>query len=143
MIGTMYVDIGDTMTVRNLKTKEYALIDFTKRGWVNKEANAYKFEGKIFTSATETACKPDQHFTCAGGEPAYTFEGRWNKFADLTKIANATTERLWDKAPMPENYLWQYNMSYFAINMNHFPPELQDRVAPSDSRRRRDQRAHE
>ena len=69
MIGTMYVDIGDTMTVRNLKTKEYALIDFTKRGWVNKEANAYKFEGKIFTSATETACKPDQHFTWAGGEP--------------------------------------------------------------------------
>jgi hypothetical protein len=34
-------------------------------------------------------------------------------------------------------------MSYFAINLNHFPESLQHKVAPTDSRRRGDERAHE
>jgi hypothetical protein len=55
----MYVDIGDTMTVRNLSTREYAQINFTKRGWINKEANAFKFDGNICTAAVEVPCKPD------------------------------------------------------------------------------------
>ena len=51
IIGQLYVDIGDRLTVRNLRTKEYALIDYTRRGWFAKEENFYKCEGTIFSEA--------------------------------------------------------------------------------------------
>ena len=37
IFGNLYVDMGDRMTIRNLNNREYALIDFTRRGWFNKE----------------------------------------------------------------------------------------------------------
>jgi hypothetical protein len=56
----MYLDIGETLTVRNLETTQYATVKFTKRGWVNQEQNAYKFEGHIFSEAQEEKlCKKD------------------------------------------------------------------------------------
>ena len=49
VFGTLYLDIGDTMTIRNLKTREYSITKFTRRGWMNKEANAFKVEGYVYT----------------------------------------------------------------------------------------------
>ena len=37
IIGEMYVDIGDTMTITKLNSDMQATIDFTRRGWGNKE----------------------------------------------------------------------------------------------------------
>lgn len=54
IIGNMYVDIGDTMTVRKVAYKdglrrpdndEQATINFTRRGWFSKEE--FKLEGEV------------------------------------------------------------------------------------------------
>ena len=52
-------------------------------------------------------------------------------------------EVLWTKRPYPEQWDWMYGMSHFCLQMNYFPSWLQNTVAPTDTRRRPDQRALE
>ena len=64
--------------MRNLRTKEYALVDFTRRGWFGKDENFYKVEGTVFTEAAHCE-KKKEYFETKGGKAAYTLAGRWDK----------------------------------------------------------------
>ena len=68
VMGTMYLDLGEQLIVRNLNTREYAIVEFQRRGWTTKEKDYYKLEGKIYSSAPEAQKeKKNQHFPTVGG----------------------------------------------------------------------------
>jgi hypothetical protein len=47
VIGTLYIDIGETMTVTNLmRPNEKCTVKFERRGWLSKEA--FKLTGEVF-----------------------------------------------------------------------------------------------
>ena len=52
-------------------------------------------------------------------------------------------EVVWKKAPYPKNWRSMYGMSTFSLQLNYFPSWLHNKVAPTDTRRRPDQRALE
>ena len=52
-------------------------------------------------------------------------------------------ERVWRKTPYPEQADFMYGMSHFHLQMNYFPSWLGKVIAPTDTRRRPDQRALE
>ena len=52
-------------------------------------------------------------------------------------------EVIWKKAAYPENHTWMYGMSHYSLQLNYFPNQLKNVIAPTDSRRRPDQRALE
>lgn len=65
IIGQIYVDVGETMTVTNLKNPELQCkVKFTRRSWFSKES--FKFEGEVFKQLGKTK------------EISYTLEGNWN-----------------------------------------------------------------
>ena len=52
-------------------------------------------------------------------------------------------EQVWKKHPYPEQWESMYGMSHFSFQLNYFPRRLHNVVAPTDTRRRSDQRALE
>jgi len=47
IIGQIYVDVGEVMTLKNLnRPDEICKVKFTRRSWFSKEA--FKFEGEAF-----------------------------------------------------------------------------------------------
>ena len=52
-------------------------------------------------------------------------------------------ELIWTKNAYPEQWESMYGMSHFHIQLNYFPKRLHNKVAPTDTRRRQDQRALE
>ena len=82
----------------------------------------------------------------------YKIHGNWNnrvyiaKYPDDSYTQNAKLEEkelIFEKTAYPENWESQYGMSTFVMNLNYFPKQLHNVVAPTDTRRRPDQRALE
>ena len=71
--------------------------------------------------------------------------GNWNSEIYLQKMkpAKGENEMIWKKSPYPEQAEMMYGMSHFSLQMNYFPSWLHNKVAPTDTRRRPDQRALE
>jgi hypothetical protein len=47
LIGNLYIDIGESLTVINLnKPNEKCIVKFERRGWFSDES--YKLEGNVF-----------------------------------------------------------------------------------------------
>ena len=120
----MYLDLGGKSIIKNLRNGETCILEFYKRGW---SGHGYKFEGEVYTGKKECV---------------YKIEGKWN---DKIYLINnqGDKELAWQKRPYHELADRMYGMSHFMINANYFPKRLQSVVAPTDTRRRPDQRALE
>jgi hypothetical protein len=70
-------------------------------------------------------------------------EGGWDKEVYVVNPKTNEKQVLWTKTPYHEMADFMYGFTNFLINMNYFPKNLQDKIAPTDSRRRPDQRALE
>ena len=49
VIGTPYIDIGETMKVTRQGTNERAFINYHRRGWFAKDKDIAKLDGEVFT----------------------------------------------------------------------------------------------
>ena len=47
IIGTPYIDIGETMTIHKEGTNQKAIINFHRRGWFGKDKDIAKLDGEI------------------------------------------------------------------------------------------------
>lgn len=107
--------------MKNLKTKDYAKVEFHRRGW---SANSFfKCFASIYSS---------------DNKERYKIIGDWSKEFILENCATGEKETIWRKTPYHEKVDHMYGMTPFGINMNYFPKRLQRKVAPTDSRRRPD-----
>ena len=139
IFGRTYTDLGGEMIVRNLTTTEYSISEFTRRGWLNTDRDSQKVSSTIYTAADKNAKKEkDDNFAAKGGKPMYKIEGRWSDKLVLHNLATKQQSLLWQKASYPKNWQWMYGMTHFNIQLNNFPPSLQNIVAPTDTRRRPD-----
>ena len=102
VIGQLYVDIGDTMTVvNNNKPNLKCEIKYERRGWFSDEA--FKLQGESFV--TEGKSKSVH----------YRIEGNWNSKISLINKETKHSEVVWKKAPYPERVDYMYGMSKFHI----------------------------
>lgn len=71
--------------------------------------------------------------------------GNWVSQIFLQRVlpSKGNQELVWTKNPYPEQADFMYGMSHFALQTNYFPSWLDNVVAPTDTRRRPDQRALE
>ena len=126
IIGTPYVDLGGKSTIRNLsKPHEYCELEYHRRGW--SQASYFRVDGEIYQ----------------GKELVYKIEARWNENATLINMKTGEREIIWTKNPYPEKWQSMYGMSHFTLQLNYFPNFLRNKVAPTDTRWRPDQRALE
>lgn len=133
VIGNLYLDIGETMHVTNLnRPEEKCEVKFERRGWFSKDKDAYKFAGDVFRQQGK-----DKKVKL------FQINGNWNRGASYTDLQTHQTVEVWRKSAYPDNSDHMYGMNRYHIQMNYFPKRLHDVVAPTDTRRRQDQRALE
>lgn len=126
----MYVDIGESMTIINQsRPNERVEVRFERRGWFSDDAfkcagEAFKVDGK-------------------NKQVSFSINGMWNKSVTLKDEQTKVSEVMWRKDPFHEKVAWMYGMSHYHLQLNYFPKRLQQAVAPTDTRRRPDQRALE
>lgn len=51
VFGNMYLDLGDRLTIRNLDSREYVLLDFNLKGFFTKAEEGYCIDGKVYSAA--------------------------------------------------------------------------------------------
>lgn len=133
IIGTPYIDIGETMTIHKRDSPQKAIINFHRRGWFGKDKDVAKLEGEI-VNLQKGGKKKNK------GETLMLITGNWNADINLQRIkpTKGEVEMVWRKAPYPEQADMMYGMSHFSLQMNYFPSWLHNKVAPTDTRRRPD-----
>lgn len=137
IIGTPYVDIGGTQTIKLLEQPDLSCkLSYTKRGWLSRDE--FKVEGEVTRASGKKK-----------GQPRYKIHGHWNSkiyvtaYNDQGKLDESTTECAFEKNEYPEKWSYMYGMSHFSLQLNYFPSWLKHEVAPTDTRRRPDQRSLE
>ncbi len=102
IIGTMYIDIGDTMTIINLdKQNEKCEVKFERRSWFSNEA--FKLTGEAFTEQGKTK------------NVVYTIEGNWDRQCTIVNTVTKDKHQAWVKSPYPERVAHMYGMAKFHI----------------------------
>lgn len=130
IIGKMYIDIGENLTVVNQdQPNEQCVIRFERRGWFNKEK--FKLAGEVFKMDGKNK------------QIVYLIQGNWNDKVSFVDPKTGISTVIWTKSVYPENTELMYGMSHFSLQLNYFPKRLHNVVAPTDTRRRPDQRALE
>lgn len=115
VIGSMYVDVGETMTVRKVDQidSEIATINFTRRGWFGKEA--FKCDGEVTVFDIKTSAR----------KVVYSIYGNWNNEIYIRAVSAGKpageAELIWRKKPYPEKWDHMYGMSHFSLQLNYFP----------------------
>ena len=125
IVGKVNVDHHGTMLIENQETGHSAKVQFKKRGWFSKDMHG------VSASILDL-----------DGKEKYVVSGQWST---LLKITNKQTNEEFigyqAHTPVP-HHDFNYHFSEFALQLN-LSPDLVPGVAPTDSRRRPDQRALE
>lgn len=130
IIGKIYVDHGGLMKIR-------------------RHGDAKGMVAKIRFHETKMLFDRDPrrvegHVEINGVSTRYPrVEGHWNESLSVT-WEDGRCEQLWTKNPMPEPANRnRYNLTRYAIGLNEITPEMEGKLAPTDSRLRPDQRLTE
>lgn len=134
--GSPTVDNYGPMEIKNHTTGETCILDFKARGW--KASSAFQVSGRVSDES---------------GNVKWSIGGRWNDkiYARLTpgyegdvgekESKEGKAFKIWEADPRPAGI--PFNLTPFAVTLNALPERLAKVVAPTDSRRRPDQRAME
>jgi oxysterol-binding protein-related protein 3/6/7 len=117
----MYVEHTGIMTVKNLKSGDYCEVEFKKRGWSGK--NAFEVDGWCYSRFKEKK---------------YRIFGKWTESISIKNCETGHEETLWIANPLPADSDKMYNFTLFALQLNHLPPGLMEKLPPTDSRLRPD-----
>ncbi|KAI6203217.1 hypothetical protein M3Y94_00531100 [Aphelenchoides besseyi] len=131
IVGTLWIDNHGEVTVENHATGDKCILKFHTYSYLSPN-KARKVYGVVKD---------------ARGNARFVVQGHWDKFVEIAKVTrqssnNVETEqfvRIWSiHSPIPGSEK-MYNFTKLAIELN----EDEDRVAPTDSRKRPDQRLME
>eukprot|EP00347_Sterkiella_histriomuscorum_P000861 403374240 len=128
IIGKIYVDVAGKSQVINHTTQETCDIELKEKGWSGKNANA--LVGIVKTSS---------------GKPSFRIEGRYTQSLSIVDLSvkDAQPQEVWKITPKPEKSDWMYQYGHFTLQLNYLNDALQEKLPPTDSRLRPDQRALE
>lgn len=127
--GEKYIEPVGTMTITNEKTGEHATATFKSRG--------------MFSGRSEDVLV--QTYSAAGDELPLGLAGKWTSSLSLTDPANpkASETPIWQVSPLAPDVSKRYGLTSFAASLNEITPIEKDKLPPTDSRLRPDQRALE
>jgi len=74
------------------------------------------------------------------GKPVYEVEGKWNTSLTIKNLETGEKTLAWKANPKPKMWDHLYYFSKFALQLNYLPEVLRDKLPPTDSRLRPDQR---
>lgn len=126
--GEKYIEPVGTMTVTNETTGQKIIITFKSKGM---------FSGR---SEEISAQAIDAH----GGELPLGLHGTWTNSLQLTEHGATRPEKtIWAAGSLVDQPAKHYGMTEFAVALNEVTAHEQDKIPPTDSRLRPDQRALE
>ncbi|KAM9118233.1 oxysterol-binding protein 2 isoform 2-T4 [Pangshura tecta] len=138
IVGKLWIDQSGDIEIVNHKSKDKCQLKFTPYSYFSRDVPR-KVTGVV---------------TDADGKAHYVMSGTWDENMECSKIVQSSTSSegkqktvyqtlapkvLWKKYPLPENAENMYFFSDLALTLN----EPEERVAPTDSRLRPDQRLME
>lgn len=146
MTGNPTVDNYGPMEIKNHTTGDTCVLDFKARGWSAK--GAYEVKGKVIDRS---------------GRTQWSLGGKWNERIFARKITDAMNESagaitglnlaaendrekafvIWTNHYRPPAGKIPFNLTPFAVTLNALTPALRERLPPTDTRLRPDQRAME
>lgn len=128
IIGKMYTELRGKTTIKNWDTGDFAETEWKERGW----------SSKVINQAEATVYSKDR-------VPKYKVFGCYTQNVYMRNLSDPSgeDELVWEMRPKPENSDKMYNFSHFALQLNYLTEELKERLPPTDSRLRPDQRALE
>ncbi|ODM99896.1 Oxysterol-binding protein 2 [Orchesella cincta] len=124
IVGRLYIEQEGDMEILNHSTNEKCVMKYSAGSMFSRSRQVY---GKIFNSSNV---------------PVWELNGTWDIDMSATKLDSNgkpipdTTRVLWKRNPLPSDAEKYYNFSLFACQLN----EIEDDVAPTDTRNRPDQR---
>ena len=131
VIGKLYIDINGKGLVLNHTTGEQCELDYKERGWSAK--NASSVIAQIKHPQTQ--------------QPLIRITGKFTQammMVDLRVPEHLQKEvEIWRAVPKPQNYEWMYYFSRHTMQLNVLSDALREKLAPTDTRLRPDQRALE
>mgnify|MGYP000927402830 FL=1 len=126
IVGKPHVQYYGNIRFRNSKTGDTAVLSLEKRGWSKK--NAYDVQGSVSDGQ---------------GNLRYKIEGKWDSQFSIIEAETGKEVFVWQKLPPFQNQSAYYNFTYFALQMNHISHAMLQKMAPTDTRFRPDQRLYE
>ncbi|XP_075390036.1 oxysterol-binding protein 2 isoform X2 [Tenrec ecaudatus] len=141
IVGKLWIDQTGDIEIVNHKTRDRCQLKFLPYSYFSKEA-ARKVTGVVSDSQGKAhyvlSGSWDEQMECAkvvqSGPSSPTLDGK-----QKTIYQTLPAKLLWKKYPLPENAENMYYFSELALTLN----EQEEGVAPTDSRRRPDQRLME
>lgn len=125
-IGTMYIDHSGESRIENVRTGEYAIIDFKSQGFFSAKQGRGKISATVYD---------------AYGEKTHEIFGQWTSDLSYKEIdSNDEPTLIWE---MDKSYLDNkdyYYFSDFAMKLNMLNDKIRKSLPPTDSRFRPDQR---
>ncbi|KAL6721363.1 Oxysterol-binding protein 3 [Lecanora helva] len=127
--GEKYVEPVGTMTIVNEITGEKAIVTFKTKG--------------MFSGRSEDVCV--QTFDAYGDEQILGLAGRWTSSLTITEHGEPKTKDppIWTTAGLVPDAPKRYGFTTFAASLNEITPIEREKLPPTDSRLRPDQRAAE
>ncbi|EME30877.1 oxysterol-binding protein-like protein [Galdieria sulphuraria] len=128
VIGNVWIDNYGEMVLTNHRTGSYAVVKLKKTGWLSD-----------MRSYGEVKCVVHDK----SGNPQRKMSGSWLSHLE-EELPNGEKRLIWRaaKRPPPEDSAG-FNFTCFAITLNELTPNIEEKIPPTDSRRRPDQRALE
>lgn len=127
ILGTMYVSHSGDSTVVNTRTGDKATIKFKTPGM---------FAGKAKRGLVEATIEDSK------GQTKYIISGKWTESVGFRK-ANEPEEAnriIWEFPPIPDDWESIYHFTEFTLQLNALDLRLREKLPPTDSRLRTDQR---
>jgi oxysterol-binding protein-related protein 3/6/7 len=125
--GEKYVEPVGTMTIKNESNGEYTVVTFKVKGM---------FSGRSDEIIVQT-------FNASGEEMPIGLVGKWTESISIAKDGSASGRPIWTVGQLVPDAAKCYGFTTFAASLNEINERDRDAMAPTDSRRRPDQRAAE
>lgn len=124
--GEKYVEPVGSMTITNEANGEHAIVTFKSKGM---------FSGRSEDVVVQT-------FDSYGDDLPLGLVGKWTSYLTVTQNGTPQTDKppLWQVEELPPDVGKRYGFTTFAAQLNETTPLEKNKVAPTDSRLRPDQR---
>lgn len=130
--GNKWVENYGEMVVKNERTGDVAKVTF--------KSNSSGFFGSSNNTGANEVTASITSPSSGSREPVIALRGRWDSLLMRENANDQPAQLLWRAASVPNDHMEYYGLGHFAITLNDLPAWLREKLPPTDSRLRPDQR---
>ncbi|CDJ61640.1 Oxysterol-binding protein, related [Eimeria maxima] len=171
--GKLWIEVDGTSLVENETSGDFAVVQFLRKGWLDKTCHhlraivfeasgrpAYRLSGQWSSAlyVEEAPAFPDhkkwkippqveEYRRSETGPPADSPDNQLDavvsQYWESIAWVESSRRLIWRPTARPPNADQFYGFGYFTMDLNNLSPDYAAHAAPTDSRRRPDQRLYE